>query len=195
MKARLVRVDLSDDARDFRAIAVEPGVAMLDTAGNNAQLLWVWLDRFVIRPGERWPWPALSQAGFVPGALEEAPINRAFEFTGPRRLCFNGASEGTLTMGSYGDADSVHWGLQAGTLEFWCKPLWDADDSENRVLFYAKAYGHRLQSRLFTRDDGQLEWTIADSDGMFHSVCGPAALRTGAWPAITSCRTPSAAPN
>jgi len=50
MKPRLARVDLSDGARDFRAVAVEPGVPMLDTAGNNAQLLGLWLGRFVAEP-------------------------------------------------------------------------------------------------------------------------------------------------
>ena len=50
MKPRLARVDLSDDARDFRAVAVEPGVPVLDTAGNNAQLLGLWLGRFVAEP-------------------------------------------------------------------------------------------------------------------------------------------------
>ena len=79
-------------------------------------LFAVWLDRVVVRPGERWPWPALTTAGFVTGGLERAPLNRAFEFTGQRRLAFSGASEGTLTANSYGDARSVHWGLEAGTL-------------------------------------------------------------------------------
>ncbi len=50
MKARLVRVDLSDEARDFRAIAIEPGVPLLDSAGNNAEVLRVWLGRFVAQP-------------------------------------------------------------------------------------------------------------------------------------------------
>lgn len=141
----------------------------------------VWLDRFVVRPGERWPWPAPTHAGFTGGALEIAPLNRAFEFTGQRRLCFNGASEGTLTAGMYGDHKSVHWGLQAGTLEFWCRPSWKADDGIERVLFDSKAYGHRLQSRLRKRADGQLEWTIADSHEQLRSVTGPATLRRGVW--------------
>jgi len=57
----------------------------------------VWLDRVVVRPAERLPWPAESWGGFVEGALAKAPLNRGFEFTGLRRLAFNGASEGTLT--------------------------------------------------------------------------------------------------
>ena len=36
----------------------------------------VWLDRLVMRPGERWPWPAEAHGGYVEGALEEAPLNR-----------------------------------------------------------------------------------------------------------------------
>ncbi len=144
----------------------------------------VWLDRVVVRPAERWPWPALSHAGFVEGALEEAPLNRAFEFTGQRRLAFNGASEGTLTASSYGDAKSVHWGLEAGTLEFWCRPSWGADDGAQHVLFEAKAYGHRRQSRLrkLSADgENQLEFTICDSDCEPHTVRGPAPLRAGNW--------------
>ncbi|MFO7903262.1 MAG: LamG domain-containing protein, partial [Pirellulaceae bacterium] len=152
-----------------------------DTVTGPDSHFTVWLDRFVVRPGERWPWPAPTHAGFTDGALEIAPINRAFEFTGRRRLCFNGASEGTLTAGTYGDHKSVHWGLQAGTLEFWCKPSWTADDGVERVLFHSKAYGHRLQSRLRKRADGQLQWTIADSHEQLHSVTGPATLRRGAW--------------
>ncbi|MFQ6096924.1 MAG: LamG domain-containing protein, partial [Armatimonadota bacterium] len=144
----------------------------------------VWLDRMVVRPGERWPWPALSHAGFVEGALPQAPLNRAFEFTGQRRLAFNGASEGTLTSYTYGDAKSVHWGLQAGTLEFWCRPSWGADDGVEHVLFDAKAYGHRRQSRLRklgADGNNQLEFSISDADGESHSIRGPAPLTAGKW--------------
>jgi len=83
----------------------------------------VWLDRLVIRPCRRLSYPAQSHAGFVEGALDTAPVNRGFEFTGIRRLAFNGASEGTLTSGKFNpNSHSVHWGLEAGTLEFWCRP-------------------------------------------------------------------------
>ena len=34
----------------------------------------IWLDRVVFRPGERWSWPAESGAGFVEGALAQAPL-------------------------------------------------------------------------------------------------------------------------
>jgi len=50
MTSRLVRIDLSDRARDFRAVAVEPGVPMLDSAGNNAAVISGWLGRFAARP-------------------------------------------------------------------------------------------------------------------------------------------------
>ena len=36
MATRFVRVDISDTARDYRPIAVEPGVPMLDRSGGNA---------------------------------------------------------------------------------------------------------------------------------------------------------------
>ena len=145
----------------------------------------VWLDRLVVRPGERWPWPARSHGGFVPGALSNAPVNRAFEFTGLRRLAFNGASEGTLTAGVYNpDPQSVHWGLEAGTLEFWCRPKWHADDGRRHVFFDGIAYGHRLQSRLCKLDaagGNQLDFTIADAGGKPHTVRGPAPLRSMQW--------------
>ncbi|NQT15860.1 MAG: LamG domain-containing protein, partial [Planctomycetes bacterium] len=143
----------------------------------------IWLDRFVFRPGERWSWPAATGAGFVEGALEEAPLNRGFQFTGQRRLAFNGASEGTLTAGKYNpDARSVHWGLEAGTLEFWCRPMEDAEDLGERVFFDSVAYGHRLQSRLRrTLIDGKshLEFTVADAGPRLRSVRGPARLEAG----------------
>ncbi|MCH5374542.1 MAG: LamG domain-containing protein, partial [Planctomycetes bacterium] len=145
----------------------------------------VWLDRVVLRPGERWPWPAETHGGFVPGALTDAPVNRGFEFTGLRRIAFNGASEATLTTG-YDDPDSrsVHWGLAAGTLEFWCQPAWNADDRHEHVFFDAVAYGHRLQSRLRKLDgDGRnrLEFSIADAGGTLRSVRAFAPFRAGVW--------------
>ena len=145
----------------------------------------IWLDRVVVRPGERWPWPAASHAGFVEGALKNAPLNRAFEFTDQRRLAFNGASEGTLTVGKHNrDHKSVHWGLQAGTLEFWCCPSWNAHEAGERVFFEAKAYMHRLQSRLRKLGSGgkhQLEFSIADADRKRHVVRGPAPLKENQW--------------
>jgi len=145
----------------------------------------VWLDRLVLRPGERWPWPPATDAAFVAGALEGAPLNRGFEFTGQRRVAFNGASEGTLTSGTYDtDPRSAHWGLVAGTLEFWCRPAWNADDGAEHVFFEATAIGHRLQSRLRklgANGANALEFTIADADGEARTVRGPAPLRAGAW--------------
>ena len=148
-------------------------------------LFTVWLDGFVFRPGERWPWPALTNAGFVEGALEDAPLNRGFEFTGQRRLAFNGASEGTLTSNRYNaDPKSVHWGLQAGTLEFWCRPSWDSDDGDEHIFFYGVAYGHRLQSlvrKMRARDGNQLEFVIADAGRTERRARGSASLQAGKW--------------
>ncbi len=145
----------------------------------------VWLDEAVLRPGERWPWPAATAAGFVEGALEDAPINRGFEFTGLRRVAFNGASEGTLTAGQFNpNPRSVHWGLQAGTLEFWCRPTWSADDGREHVFFEGVAYGHRLQSelrKLGGGDANQLEFAIADAGGTRRTVRGKANLEAGRW--------------
>gem|GEM_PF-813385 len=151
----------------------------------------VWLDRFILRPGERWPWPALTNAGFVEGVRgmgdfpHNASLSRGFEFTGQRRLAFNGASEGTLTTGKYNpDPKSVHWGLEAGTLEFWCRPSWDADDGVEHVFFHGVAYGHRLQSRLRKLNasgGNQLEFTIADAECTERTVRGTNYLRAGEW--------------
>jgi len=145
----------------------------------------VWLDRFVCRPGERWPWPPLTNAGFVEGALKDAPLNRGFEFTGQRRLAFNGASEGTLAAGGYNpNPKSVHWGLEAGTLECWCRPSWDADDGLEHVFFHGVAYGHRLQSRLRKLNasgENQLEFTIADAECTEHTVRGTVSWQKGEW--------------
>ncbi len=145
----------------------------------------VWLDRLVLRPGERWPWPAATGGGFVPGALADAPLNRGFEFTGLRRVAFNGASEATLANG-YDDPDprSVHWGLAAGTLEFWCRPAWSADDGAERVFFDSVAYGHRLHSRLRKLGGGgnsYLEFSIADAGGTLRSVRAFAPFQRDAW--------------
>jgi len=151
----------------------------------------VWLDRLVIRPGQRLSCPAQSHAGFVEGALKMGPINRGFEFTGIRRLAFNGASEGTLTAGRFNpNPHSVHWGLEAGTLEFWCRPLWDADDGAEHIFFEGVAYGHRLQSRLRklgSDGENKLEFTIADAGGRLRTVRGFASLRKGRWHHIAAC--------
>ena len=145
----------------------------------------VWLDRVVLRPGERWPWPARTHGGFVSGALTDAPVNCGFEFIGLRRVAFNGASEATLTAG-YDDPDPrcVHWGLAGGTLEFWCRPSWKAEDGREHTFFDAVAYGHRLQSRLRKLDadsKNQLEFAIADAGGTLRSVRAFAPFRAGAW--------------
>ena len=151
----------------------------------------VWLDRLVVRPGCRWSWPAKTAAGFVPGALENAPLNRSFEFTGLRRVAFNGASEGTLTSGKFNpEPKSVHWGLASGTLEFWCRPTWQAEDGAEHVFFEGVAYGHRLQSRLrklSASDGNQLEFTIADAGGKLRSVRGKASLKAGQWHHLAAC--------
>jgi hypothetical protein len=50
MAKRFVRVDLSDAARDFRAIALEPGVPMLDTANANGRIIHRWLGDLAGEP-------------------------------------------------------------------------------------------------------------------------------------------------
>ena len=50
MARRFVRVDLSDAARDFRPIALEPGLAVLDRSNANGRLLFKWLGGLVAEP-------------------------------------------------------------------------------------------------------------------------------------------------
>jgi len=50
MAERFMRIDLSDEARDFRPIALEPGVPMLDRSAANAKILYRWLGGLVAEP-------------------------------------------------------------------------------------------------------------------------------------------------
>ncbi len=50
MATRFVRVDLSETARDYRPIAVEPGVPMLDHSGASNRILFRWLGGMVAEP-------------------------------------------------------------------------------------------------------------------------------------------------
>jgi len=50
MANRFVRVDLSDLARDFRPVAIEPGVPLLDHTQANAKTLFKWLGGLVAEP-------------------------------------------------------------------------------------------------------------------------------------------------
>ena len=72
MAERFVRVDLSDTARDFRPIAVEPGVPLLDRSSANSKILFRWLGGLVAEP----EWEGDSVNFFVRddhgGRLEEA---------------------------------------------------------------------------------------------------------------------------
>jgi len=72
MAKRFVRVDLSDAARDFRPIAVEPGVPLLDRPGSNSKIIFRWLGGLAAEP----VWEGDSVSFFVRddhgGRLEEA---------------------------------------------------------------------------------------------------------------------------
>jgi len=50
MATRFARVDLSDRGRDFRPVAVEPGVPLLDYGGANDKILFRWLGGMVAEP-------------------------------------------------------------------------------------------------------------------------------------------------
>jgi len=50
MARRFVRIDLSDEARDFRPVAIEPGVPMLDRSNATAGILFKWLGGLVAEP-------------------------------------------------------------------------------------------------------------------------------------------------
>jgi|LSQX01.1.fsa_nt_gb hypothetical protein len=143
-----------------------------------------WLDGVTLRPGERWPWPGASEGCYVEGALEGAPLNRAIDFSGDRRLLFDGASEGTTTGGDYNpDPRSVHWGPERGTLEMWVQPHWSSAEDADHMLFYAKAYLHRRHSqlRVVGGEDAALEFSISDADRHYHTVRGPVQFEAGSW--------------
>ena len=74
MRIRLLRVDLSEGARDFRPVAAEPGVPMLDPAGTVAGSVLAWLGRFGAEPD----WTDDSVDFHLPGERET---------TGQRVLC------------------------------------------------------------------------------------------------------------
>ena len=72
MATRFMRIDLSDEARDFRPIALEPGVPMLDRSAANARILYRWLGGLVAEPvweGESVDFYVRDDHG---GRLEEA---------------------------------------------------------------------------------------------------------------------------
>jgi hypothetical protein len=50
MARRFVRVDLSDTGRDFRPIAVEPGVPLLDYSNANSKIIFRWLGGLSAEP-------------------------------------------------------------------------------------------------------------------------------------------------
>ena len=79
MATRFVRIDLTPDARDYRPIAVEPGVPMLDPAGANDHILFKWLGGLIAEP----EWEGESVSFYVRddhgGRLEEAVCQPASE--------------------------------------------------------------------------------------------------------------------
>ncbi|HUS80041.1 MAG TPA: LamG domain-containing protein, partial [Armatimonadota bacterium] len=144
----------------------------------------VWLDRCVLRPGERWPWPGANEQRFVAGALEQAPPNRAVDFVGQRRLFFCPASEGTLQGGTFNpNPRSAHWGLREGTIEMWVQPHWSSADGERHQLLYGVSYGHAMHSRLQKRGGNynDLEFTISDADQQYHTINGPLSWEPESW--------------
>ena len=50
MARRFVRVDLSPEARDFRPLALEPGVPILDASNAHGQILFKWLGSLAAQP-------------------------------------------------------------------------------------------------------------------------------------------------
>jgi len=50
MANRFMRVDLSDKARDFRLVAIEPGMPLLDRSGDRGRLLLRWLGGLAGEP-------------------------------------------------------------------------------------------------------------------------------------------------
>ncbi len=77
MATRFMRLDLSDEAKDFRPVALEPGVPMLDKSGANAKILFRWLGGMLAEPS----WEGESVNFFVRddrgGRLEEVACQPA----------------------------------------------------------------------------------------------------------------------
>lgn len=74
MAERFMRVDLNEEARDFKPIAIEPGVPLLDRAGSNAKILYRWLGDLVAEPeweGESANFYVRDEEG---GRLEEIQV-------------------------------------------------------------------------------------------------------------------------
>ena len=71
MATRFVRVDLSAGSRDYRPIAIEPGMALLDPTNTHSKILLRWLGRLAAEP----VWERESVSFFVRddagGRLEE----------------------------------------------------------------------------------------------------------------------------
>ncbi len=79
MARRFVRVDLSPAARDFRPVALEPGVPMLDSANANGRIVFKWLKGLAAEPeweGESVHFYARDDQG---GRLEEQVCRPAGE--------------------------------------------------------------------------------------------------------------------
>ncbi len=76
MATRFVRLDLADDAVDFRPIAIEPGVPLLDTSGANDKTMFKWLGGLIAEP--EWHDDGKSVDFYVRddqgGRLEEANV-------------------------------------------------------------------------------------------------------------------------
>jgi len=95
MAKRFVRVDLSASARDFRPIAVEPGVPLLDRSNANSKILFKWLGGLAAEP----EWQDDSVNFFVRddhgGRLEEAICQPASDedLAGPLRADMEALSE------------------------------------------------------------------------------------------------------
>lgn len=50
MATRFVRIDLSNRSRDFRPVAVEPGLPLLDPGNSNARIVFRWLGGLAAEP-------------------------------------------------------------------------------------------------------------------------------------------------
>jgi hypothetical protein len=79
MATRFVRIDLSDEARDYRPLAIEPGVPMLDRSNANSKILFRWVGGLAAEP----VWDGDSVNFFVRdnrgGRLEEVLCQPASE--------------------------------------------------------------------------------------------------------------------
>jgi hypothetical protein len=146
MATRFVRVDLSDASRDYRPIAVEPGVPMLDKSNSHNKILFRWLGGLVAEPvleGESVNFFARDDRG---GRLEEIACQpvAADDLEGPMKADFAALRE---------RIERVHPETSTERALHKCVLWWVRDLTEN-------FYRTDLDSYFFKYRDASERWRL-----------------------------------